>query len=72
MAGSRQVRELESTVLSSSGLRIGPEMAKYIQRHVAGNKDTILPVIGGDARTGVPRREMIQTQILAREQTLNF
>jgi len=55
-------------VLESSGLRIGPEMAGYIQRQVAQNAQQKIAVMGGDARTGVPRREMIQTQILAREQ----
>jgi hypothetical protein len=49
--------DMQSLVLRSHGLRIGPEMTRYLARQIS--REAVVPVIGGDARTGVPRRENI-------------
>jgi actin-like ATPase involved in cell morphogenesis len=55
-------------VLRRFGLRIGPAMGKYllnqIERARTGQADGAVPVIGGDARTGVPQRLLIPTHEL--------
>jgi hypothetical protein len=44
-------------------LRIEPEMCKYLLRRAA-DSDRPIAVIGGDARSGVPRREMLDPCLL--------
>ncbi|HEX4055853.1 MAG TPA: hypothetical protein VHX86_16440 [Tepidisphaeraceae bacterium] len=51
--------ELRSRILNRLGLRIEPRMCKYVLQK-AGNSAQPLAVIGGDARTGVPRTEIIE------------
>jgi hypothetical protein len=46
-------------VLKELGMRIEPSMAQYIARRLAGASAPI-PVIGGDARTGVPVRKWLE------------
>jgi hypothetical protein len=37
------------------GLRIGPAMAQYVAENIAaGDPGRVIPVIGGEARTGLP------------------
>jgi len=55
------VREM---FLRKLGLRIEPEMAGYVLKRLqAGNSKTeSFPVMGADARTGMPVRRMIDTR----------
>ncbi|MGE5608051.1 MAG: hypothetical protein ACM359_02250 [Bacillota bacterium] len=53
--------QLQTLVRQRLGLRIEPAMAAYIARHAQqaptnGAPAPSLPVIGADARTGIPRR----------------
>jgi hypothetical protein len=55
--------DLQTIVQKRLGLHIGPEMAKYLsQKLSAGNS---VPIIGCDARTGVPKAITIDPKILA-------
>jgi hypothetical protein len=61
-------------MLKQYGLRIGPAMGRYVLEQLArartGSSVTLFPVIGGDARTGVPRRTIIPAQeLLAADRT---
>jgi hypothetical protein len=47
------------TLLSGPGIRVRPEMMKYILSHCDAGGGESLPVIGFDARTGTP----IQTAV---------
>lgn len=49
--------EAQALILSKYGLRIEPEMAQYWLRKMS--SQPAVQLIGGDARTGVPRRENI-------------
>jgi hypothetical protein len=55
---------LQQHVLSRLGLRIEPEMSRYLGRKLAGG-DGPFTIIGGDARTGIPRREIVQPALFA-------
>jgi hypothetical protein len=55
--------ELRSRILQRVGLRIGPGMSKYTLRKLA-EPDRPVKVIGGDARTGVARTEVIDPRVL--------
>ena len=48
-------------MLESYGLRVEPHMGDYVARRLkqAGDALRELPVIGGEARTGMPIRKMI-------------
>jgi hypothetical protein len=55
--------EVQQRVLDAYGIRVEPEMAKYLLRRLsAGGK---VGVIGGDARTGMPTRKLIDPAALA-------
>lgn len=58
-----QDSELRLLVRDRLGIRIEPEMCKYVLRRAA-DSDQPLAVIGGDARTGVPRREILDPRAL--------
>ena len=53
--------ELQQRVLEAYGIRVEPHMARYVLRQLqhAGSALRELPVIGGEVRTGTPRRIMI-------------
>jgi hypothetical protein len=52
-------------MLKRYGLRIAPAMGKYVLEQLgAGPSDDTVPVMGGDARTGVPVRRLIPTHEL--------
>jgi hypothetical protein len=51
-----RIREL---LLSQYGLRVKPEMAKYISGRLISAPQAPLPVIAGDARTGVAVRQVL-------------
>ncbi|MGD1276345.1 MAG: hypothetical protein ABR964_03875 [Tepidisphaeraceae bacterium] len=45
-------------ILQRFGLRIEPEMAAYASRKIAESRDFAL--LGDDARTGLPRRQIVR------------
>ena len=55
---------LQLLVLQQLSLRIGSETAAYLARHLA-HPAAALPLMGGDARTGTPRRLLLSAQQLA-------
>ena len=59
--------ELQSLVRDQHGLRLEPEMTQYFITKSA-ESDQLIPVIGSDARTGVPRREMLSAKLLREKQ----
>ena len=52
--------EVQQKLRERFGLRLGPEMAAYVLRQLDQNPESI-PVIGSDARTGVPCRVKLPT-----------
>ena len=60
MDDTLRVAEVREMFLRRLGLRIGPEMAAYVLRRMqAAAGPAELPVLGGDARTGVPLRRVV-------------
>ncbi|MCC7349200.1 MAG: hypothetical protein IT446_01400 [Phycisphaerales bacterium] len=55
-----QADQIPPLLLRRMGLRIGPQMARYICDAFNNDPSTPLCIIGGDARTGLPARQMIQ------------
>lgn len=53
--------QLQTLVLQQLSLRIGPETAAYLARHLA-HPAAALPLMGGEARTGAPRRLILSSQ----------
>ena len=59
---------VQAAVRQQLGLRIGPEMAGYLQRSAEavaiGGGGGPLALIGGDARTGVPMRKRVPLEVV--------
>ena len=53
------IDEIQQAMLKTHGLRITPAMAEYIANNLQQSNSSELPIIAGDARTGVPLRTMI-------------
>ena len=53
-----EIEEVQQALLNHHGLRITPAMSQYILQNLASRKRE-LPIIAGDARTGVPMRAII-------------
>jgi hypothetical protein len=58
--------ELRSLIRDRLGLRIEPEMSKYVLRR-AGESNRPIEVLGSDARTGTPRRQIVDLRLLRPE-----
>jgi hypothetical protein len=58
--------ELQQRVLEAYGIRVEPEMCRYVMKKLqqAGAALRELPVIGGEAKTGVPTRRLIDPAVL--------
>lgn len=58
--------ELQRRVLERHGIRVEPAMGEYVLRRLsqAGAALRELPIIGGDARTGLPIRATIDATAL--------
>ena len=56
-------RTLRDAILRSYQLRIEPEMTRYALRQL-GEGAPKFPLLGGDARTGVPTRAVISSSSL--------
>jgi hypothetical protein len=57
-------RTLRDAILRSYRLRIEPEMTRYALRRLA-EGSAKFPLLGGDARTGVPARAVVTSSSLA-------
>ena len=57
---------LRQLVRERLGLHIGQEMTNYLAAKNAESTQPI-PIIGQDARTGIPRRQIIDPQLLRPE-----
>ena len=53
------IEEVQQALLNHHGLRVTPAMSEYILQHLASAKKREIPIIAGDARTGVPMRAII-------------
>jgi hypothetical protein len=51
-----RIREL---LLKQFHLRVGPEMSRYILDQLKRSRTDSIPVMGGDARTGVAVRQLL-------------
>ena len=51
-------REIRRRLIAQFGIHIEPEMSRYVLRRVNGGGGAI-PVMGGDARTGVAVRKLV-------------
>jgi hypothetical protein len=62
-----EAADLQKQILDAYGIRVEPNMAAYVLRQLqqAGGALRALPVIGGNARTGVPVRMSIDAAKLA-------
>ena len=62
--------QVRKRMLEAYGIRVEPEMSEYVSRQLrqAGNALRELPIIGGEARTGMPVRTTIDLQRLRQQQ----
>ena len=59
------VAEVQKQFLHRLNLRIGPETAAYVLRRIDAGSASALPVMGGNARTGVPVRLLVEPSQIA-------
>ena len=62
-------REIARRLLRNFGIRIEPEMSAYARRQLEAASASF-PVMGANARTGVPLRAMIDAEQLRSNSTL--
>jgi hypothetical protein len=53
------IEEVQQALLNHHGLRVTPAMSQYILQYLASPQKREIPIIAGDARTGVPIRAII-------------
>jgi len=66
--------EVRTRMLAQFGLRIEPAMSEYVARQIgntASSSGASFPVMGGDARTGVPVRRFIPAAAFVATPTLS-
>ncbi len=51
--------QVPDVILKRFGLRIQPQMGQYVARQLSKSSSDSIPVIAGDARTGVAVRQLI-------------
>jgi len=56
--------DVQQRVLDLYGIRVEPEMGRYIMRKLTSGGTSMLPVIGGNAKTGMPMRAWIDPAVL--------
>jgi hypothetical protein len=59
-----EIQDIEQALLKSHKLRITTAMGQYILKNLESSETPELPIIAGDARTGVPVRAMIALDAL--------
>lgn len=52
-------QQISKILLDRYNLRVEPEMGAYLLRKLQRKTDAAIPVIGGDARTGVAVRQLL-------------
>jgi hypothetical protein len=57
-------RELQERLLRTMSLRVGDHMAEYVHRQMTEALARPIPVIGADARTGIPVARSVSVQDL--------
>ncbi len=63
--------QIQQILLRNARLRVGSEMAKYVQSLLESSpKNSPIAVIGGDSRTGVPTRMLILPEQIFNQQTI--
>jgi len=55
--------QLQTWFRDRLGMRIGPEMSRYIARRLAASPE-MFPIMGADARTGMPQRFIFDPSVL--------
>jgi hypothetical protein len=65
--------EVRTRMLAQFGIRIEPAMSQYVLRQLedASSGAASFPVMGGDARTGVPVRRMIPASAFTTDAAAN-
>jgi len=60
--------QIRRRLLEHYGIRVDPEMSKYVLRHLQQARSALaqIPVMGGDARTGIPLRLLVDAAQVAR------
>jgi hypothetical protein len=58
--------ELQRRLLDVYGIRVEPEMARFVLRRLVDDPGLKLAVIGGNARTGAPIRTLIDPAMLTK------
>ncbi|WP_428936850.1 hypothetical protein [Fontivita pretiosa] len=56
---SEVAARVEEVLLNRYQLRVRPEMIQYVSRRLRQSQQTTIPVMGGDARTGVAIRQLL-------------
>jgi hypothetical protein len=51
-------------LLKRFGLRVQPEMGRFVLGRLRDSKDSTIPIIAGDARTGVAVRQLLAARDL--------
>jgi len=52
-------REIRRRLIAQFGIRVEPEMSRYVLRRINSGGAGSIPIMGGDARTGVAVRTLI-------------
>ena len=60
-----QLDDVQRRLLEVYGIRVEPEMARYIMRRLSAGGSSKVPIIGGHAMTGTPMRTLIDPAGLA-------
>ena len=60
------IEDIQRTLLDEHGLRVTPAMSEYIIAKLKSSRGKDVPIIAGDAKTGVPVRTTIPASNLQR------
>ena len=50
---------MTQVLLNRFGLRVHPEMGRFVLARLASSKQSTIPILGGDARTGIAVRQLL-------------
>jgi hypothetical protein len=62
--GKVEWTDVQQRLLDLYGIRVEPEMGRYVMRMLTSGGASKLPVIGGNAKTGMPMRTLIDPAVL--------
>jgi len=63
----REVKQIQQALLRQHNLRVTDAVAEYVLGHIQHGAVGAVPIIGGDARTGVATRLFVPVNDLATE-----